>query len=210
MSKISLNIDGRELRANAGTNILETALAHGLYLPHLCHDPELKPHGGCRLCLVAVRGARGFLPACTTQVAEGMVVTTSGAALDKVRRDILELILTEHPLDCLSCVKNQHCALQRAAAYIGGMGRILRHTRRSSWEAELTPYFSLEYDYCVHCQKCVRTCAEIAQKHLLTVVNRGAESRIATFESKEQMTVACADCLACVKRCPTAALRALP
>ncbi|MCL2149695.1 MAG: 2Fe-2S iron-sulfur cluster-binding protein [Dehalococcoidia bacterium] len=210
MPKISLCIDGREIEAAAGASLLETALEHGIYIPHLCHDPDLKPHGGCRLCLVAVRGARGFPAACTTQVADGMVVTTTGAELDQVRRDMLEILLTEHPLDCLSCAKNQHCALQTAAAYIGDVRRNLRRTGTPGQGAEFTPCFVLGRDYCILCQKCVRACDEIAHKKLLTVVGRGGLSRVAIFASQAELVAACSDCLECVKRCPTAALRPLP
>jgi len=210
MSKISLNIDGRELEAHQGASVLETALAHGIYIPHLCHDPELKPHGGCRLCLVAVRGAKGFPAACTTQIADGMVVVTAGEELERVRRDVLELLLTEHPMDCLSCAKNQHCALQKAAAHIGGVARTLRRTQVAGRGVELTPCFNLDRDYCILCQKCVRACDEIAHKRLLVVANRGATSQITTFMSVEQMTATCENCRECLKRCPTAALRPLP
>jgi len=209
MSTITLSIDGKVYEARPGASVLETALSHGIYIPHLCHDPGLKPHGGCRLCLVAIRGARGFPAACTTQVTEGMVVITAGGALDLVRRDTLELLLTEHPLDCLSCAKNQGCELQRAAAFIGGATRALRPIRAPGRGVEGFPHFNLERDYCILCQKCVRTCDEIAHKNLLTVVNRGAESRVDTYASWEQMTESCANCLECVKRCPTAALRPL-
>jgi len=209
MTVITLSIDGCEVKAQPGASVLETALSHDIYIPHLCHDLELKPHGGCRLCLVAIQGMRGFPTACTTQVAEGMVVATMGVELERVRRDTLELLLTEHPLDCLSCVKNQNCDLQKVAAYIGGVTRVLRRKQVSGRGIELTPCFGLDREYCVLCQKCVRTCDEIAQKHLLTVVNRGADSRVATFASQEQMAATCADCKECVKRCPTAALRPL-
>jgi len=210
MSRITISIDGRELQANPGANVLETALAHGIYIPHLCNDPELKPQGCCRLCLVSVRGARGFPAACTAQVTDGMVVITAGAELEQVRRDALELLLAEHPMDCLCCMKNQRCDLQAAAAHIGGLERTLRRVWTSGRGIEHTPCFRLERDYCVLCQKCVRTCDEIAEKHLLAVVNRGAHSQIATFENRELMAAACASCQECVKRCPTAALQPLP
>lgn len=209
MAKIALSIDGRELNANPGDSVLDVALSHDIYIPHLCHDPVLKPHGGCRLCLVSIQGAKGFRASCITQVADGMAVTTSGVELELLRRDMLELILAEHPLDCLSCVKNQRCDLQKVAAYIGGATRSLRRTRTSASGKKITPCFSMERDYCILCQKCVRTCDELVQKRLLTVVNRGAESAVSTFANQAQITDTCASCLECVKRCPTAALRPL-
>ena len=202
-----LNIDGQKLSAEPGANVLETALANDIYIPHLCHDAELRPYGGCRLCLVVVVGARGFQAACTTIVAEGMVITTNNAELERVRRDTLELLLAEHPLDCLVCVRNQHCELQKAVAYIGGATRNLRRTNLNEHSVELMPSFSLTREYCVLCQKCVRACDEIARKKLLTVVDRGAKSHVATFAGQTKMMDACAHCLECVKRCPTAALQ---
>ena len=208
--KVTLLLDGHEIKAHAGESVLEAALAHGIYIPHLCHDQDLKPHGACRLRIVEIKGMKGFPAACATEAAEGMVVNTSSAGLDRVRRDTLELMLTEHPLDCLTCTANQRCELQKAVAHIGGLTRTLRRTGKSNQMEALTPFFGIDRDYCILCQKCVRACEEIARKNILTVIHRGAECRIASFAGEAEKNSACRDCLECVKKCPTAALKAVP
>ena len=205
--KVTFTIDGHSIGARPDTSLLEAALLHGIYIPHLCYDKDLKPHGGCRLCIVEVKGMKGLPAACTTAVAQGMSVTTSSAAVTRVRRDTLELLLAEHPLDCLTCVKNQQCELQRVVAHVGGLERTLRRTGGASRIDDMTPYFNYDRDYCILCQKCVRACDEVVKKDIITIINRGSESRVATFSDREQTSAVCRDCLECVKRCPTAALR---
>jgi predicted molibdopterin-dependent oxidoreductase YjgC len=136
-----------------------------------------------------------------------MAVTTSSETLSRVRRDTLELILAEHPLDCLSCPKNQKCQLQEAAAYIGGLERALRRTGAAEPPANLTPFFIWDKNYCILCQKCVRACHEIVRADIISIVNRGSRSRVACYASEAEAALACRDCLKCVARCPTAALR---
>lgn len=207
MPKINISINGREITTHAGENILNAALKHGIYIPHLCDDIDLKPFGGCRLCIVEVKGMKGFPAACTTEVAEGMEVTTSSQDLDGVRRDTLELLLSEHPQDCLTCSASQSCELQRAAAYLGVMERSLRRTGGKVQIEELTPVFDIDRNYCILCQKCVRSCDEIAHKHILAVVDRGAQSRVVSFASETEKAASCPECLECLKHCPTAALK---
>ena len=105
MNEISINIDGRIIKARPDMTVLEAALKNGIYIPYLCYSPDLKPHGGCRLCIVEIAGEKGLPTSCTTPVSEGMVVRTSTPDIDEVRSNIIELILADHPLDCLTCVK---------------------------------------------------------------------------------------------------------
>jgi len=116
---VKFTIDGRQISAPAGATVLEAALAAGIYIPNLCYQSDLEPYGGCRMCIVEIAGMRGMPTACTVKVAEGMAVKTYGQELDKVRRDALQLLLANHPSDCLACVKNQRCELQKVAAYMG-------------------------------------------------------------------------------------------
>ncbi len=126
---IKLRIDDREIKAAEGQTVLEAARDAGVYIPNLCHSPDLKPYGGCRMCVVEIDKMRGLPTACTTPVAEGMVVRTETPALADARRAVLDLLLAEHPLDCLSCVKNQRCELQEVAAWLGFTERKLPHSR---------------------------------------------------------------------------------
>ncbi|MGA2502341.1 MAG: 2Fe-2S iron-sulfur cluster-binding protein, partial [Tepidisphaeraceae bacterium] len=125
---VKITIDGRHVSTHAGATVLEAALDAGIYIPNLCYHPDLEPYGGCRMCIVEVAGMRGMPTACTTKVAEGMTIKTYGTELDKTRRDALQLLLANHPSDCLSCVKNQRCELQKVASYLGVTQRTMRCT----------------------------------------------------------------------------------
>ena len=116
MEKITLTIDGQLVDAKKGMTVLEAALAAGIYIPTLCYDPDLEPYGGCRLCVVEIENMRGLPSSCTTPATDGMVVHTDTPAVNDVRRTIVELLIADHPSDCLSCPKNQQCDLQKIAA----------------------------------------------------------------------------------------------
>ena len=115
LDKIRLIIDGKNVEARSGMTVLEVAQEVGIYIPTLCFDPDLEPFGGCRLCVIEVEGMRGLPTACTTPVTDGMVVQTSTPEINQVRFNTVELILADHPIDCLTCVKNQKCELQEVA-----------------------------------------------------------------------------------------------
>jgi formate dehydrogenase alpha subunit len=206
MDEIKLNIDGQEVCARSGMTVLEAALEADIYIPTLCYDPDLEPHGGCRLCIVEIEGMPGMPTACTTPVADGMVVKTSTAEVDKVRLDIVELILADHPLDCLTCVKNQRCELQKVAAYLGITQRRLDRTATERMVDDSNPFFTLDRNYCILCQRCTRTCDEITCVNAIEIINRGYESSVSTFGDKSLMESICQSCGECVVRCPVAAL----
>ena len=206
MDEIILNIDGQKVCAKSGITVLEAALEAGIYIPTLCYDPDLEPHGGCRLCIVEIEGMPGMPTACTTPVANGMVVKTSAAAVNQVRLDIVELILADHPLDCLTCVKNQQCELQKVAAYLGITERRLNRTATERTIDDSNPFFTLDCNYCILCQRCTRTCDEITCVNAIEIINRGYESRVGTFGDKPLMESICQSCGECVARCPVAAL----
>jgi NADH dehydrogenase/NADH:ubiquinone oxidoreductase subunit G len=207
MQTVTVNIDGRPLKVAVGSNVLAAALEHGLYIPHLCHDPALTPWGGCRLCLVVVEGMRGFPAACTTTVAEGMTVRTYSPELDQLRRDTLDLILAEHPQNCLTCPKNQHCELQRVTAYLGATERKLRRHEAAAEIDTSNPVFDLDYSYCIMCQRCTRACDELAHANIIEVINRGTASKVASFVDPATTQKICPSCRKCLPQCPVAALR---
>jgi NADH dehydrogenase/NADH:ubiquinone oxidoreductase subunit G len=142
VNEINLIIDGRKVTAKAGMTVLEAALASNIYIPALCYSPDLKPHGGCRLCIIEIDGVPGMPTACTTPVSEGMVVRTSTADVDIVRKNIMQLLLADHPLDCLTCVKNQRCDLQKVASYLGIKERDLPHNDRDIPLDDSNPFLS--------------------------------------------------------------------
>jgi predicted molibdopterin-dependent oxidoreductase YjgC len=203
---ISLTIDGRPVEATPGATVLAAALEAGIYIPNLCYHPDLEPYGGCRMCIVEISGMKGYPTACTTEVAEDMEVRTYGGELNRVRSDTLQLLLANHPLDCLACVKNQRCELQKVAAYLGVTERTLGRTMPTQEVDDSNPFFKLDRNYCILCARCTRTCDEITCVNAIEMVNRGGDMRVGLFEDQKFMDSICRSCGECVVRCPVGAL----
>jgi formate dehydrogenase alpha subunit len=201
-----LTIDGRALEVAEGTSVLEAALAAGIDVPRLCHHPELTPAGSCRLCMVEVDGRPGPAASCGLTCGEGMVVRTHGERLHALRRDLLDLLVSDHPLTCVTCDKNGACDLQRICYEHGVSG--------TSYGAELSrplvqddnPFFVRDHRYCILCGKCARVCDEVVGAGAIDEAGRGFTSRIATPFDAPLADSACVFCGSCVQVCPTAAL----
>ncbi len=206
MKPVKLTIDGAEVVAGQGMTVLEAAREAGIYLPTLCYHPDLEPYAGCRLCIVDIEGQRGLPTACTTRVADGMVVRTSTPEIDQVRRNTLELILADHPTDCLTCVKNQRCELQEVAAYLGVTGYRLRPMAGERPVDASNPFFTLDRNYCILCQRCTRACDEVTAVNAIEIAGRGYDSWVSTSGDRHLMESICQSCGECVVRCPVAAL----
>lgn len=206
MDKIKLTIDGKAVEVAKGATVLEAAQAAGLYIPTLCYDPDLEPYGGCGLCVIEIENMRGLPNACTTPVTEGMIVHTESPLINEVRRTIIDLLIAEHPMDCLTCVKNQRCELQKAAGYLGITERRFPRTTQSLSVDNSNPFFKLDRNYCILCARCVRTCDEITMVNAIEIVSRGYPSYISPFGNKPLMESICQSCGECVVRCPVAAL----
>jgi formate dehydrogenase alpha subunit len=203
---VELTINGRKIKAEAGQTILEAARDFGIYIPTLCSDPDLKPYGGCRICVVEVEKARCLQTACTTMVNKGMVVYTESETVKQARRTIVDLLLADHPQDCLTCVKNQRCELQKVAAYLGITERRFPRIDKNLPVDDSNPFFTLARNYCILCGKCVRTCEEITSVNAIDLADRGYDSHVATFNKEPIFNSICRSCGECVERCPTAAL----
>jgi formate dehydrogenase alpha subunit len=209
MDKVNLVIDGVQISASEKITILEAALANGIYIPHICYHPDLKPVGICRLCMVEIDGKRLDV-SCKTPVQEGMRVRTETEELTKIRRVAVELLLANHPTDCLSCSGNTRCDLQRIASYIGIDDRRMKHLRRTTKTLEIdtsNPFFDYDPNRCVLCGICVRTCADIVGVHNFDFAYRGYDSVISTFKNSPMIESRCVSCGECVVRCPVGALR---
>ncbi|HEY55998.1 MAG TPA: formate dehydrogenase subunit alpha, partial [Dehalococcoidia bacterium] len=204
--KITLNINGQTVSAEKGMTVLEAAQAAGIYIPTLCADPDLEPYGGCRLCVVEIEGMRGLPTACTTPATDGMVVHTETPAVNEVRTTVAELLIADHPVDCLTCPQNQHCELQKVAAYLGITELALRKTSRVFPVDESNPFFELDRNRCILCARCTRTCSEITCVGAIELAYRGYEARVATFGDKPLMDSICQSCGECVVHCPVGAL----
>ncbi len=203
----TLIIDGRDVAAEGGRTILEAAREHGIDIPTLCFLDGLSAVGACRLCLVAIEGAPRLVPACTTRIAEGMVVTTSSPRLTAYRRRIVEFLFSERNHVCAVCVVNGHCDLQALATRLG-----LTHVE-VPYRWPTVPVdasherFLLDHNRCVLCTRCVRVCDEIEGAHTWDVRGRGIEARVITdLDTPWGHSTTCTGCGKCVQVCPTGAL----
>jgi len=206
---IKLTINNREVIAKKGVTVLEAALNAGIYIPTLCYDPDLKPYGGCRLCVVEIEEMRGLVSSCTTQATDGMVVHTETERVNQSRRITMELIIANHHGDCFTCAKNQDCELLKTARYLGIEQEHIDRLRKSAQLLPLDkshPAFTRDANKCILCAKCVRACHEIAVVGAIDLAFRGNSAKVATFGDKPIVESICKSCGECVARCPTGAL----
>lgn len=206
METIKLTINGVEVKVNRGTTVLEAAQAANIYIPTLCADPDLEPYGSCRLCVVEIEKIRGLPTACTTPATNGMVVHTETPAVNEVRRTSVDLLIANHPMDCLTCRQNQQCELQQVTAHLGITERRFPRTDQAFPVDTSNPFFDLDRNYCILCAKCVRTCDEITGINAIDLAFRGYSARVATFGDKPLIESTCKSCGECMVRCPVAAL----
>ncbi|MEQ6290076.1 formate dehydrogenase subunit alpha [Vogesella sp. GCM10023246] len=207
---VTLEIDGQQVTVPEGTSLMRAAAEAGTMVPKLCATDSLEPFGSCRLCLVEIDGRRGFPASCTTPAEAGMVVRTQSDKLQSLRKGVMELYISDHPLDCLTCAANGDCELQDMAGVTG-----LREVRYGlaganhldSKKDESNPYFSYDPAKCIVCNRCVRACEETQGTFALTISGRGFESRVSPGQDQPFMESECVSCGACVDACPTATLQ---
>ncbi|MFC5395422.1 formate dehydrogenase subunit alpha [Bosea vestrisii] len=217
---VTLTIDGESVTVPAGTSVMAAAMSLGTKIPKLCATDSLEPFGSCRLCLVEIEGRRGTPASCTTPAEDGMIVRTQSENLASLRKGVMELYISDHPLDCLTCSANGDCELQDMAGAVG-----LREVRygydgenhvkplamegyaNENWLPKDTsnPYFTYDPSKCIVCNRCVRACAEVQGTFALTITGRGFDSRVAAGPT-DFLGSECVSCGACVQACPTATL----
>lgn len=206
---VQVEIDGVPTTVAAGTSILRAAREGGIDVPKLCSTDSVDAFGSCRMCLVEVEGRRGYPASCTTPVEEGMKVRTQTEKLARLRRNVMELYISDHPLDCLTCAANGDCELQDMAGAVG-----LREVRygfqgenhlEESTDAS-NPYFHFDPSKCIVCSLCVRACDEVQGTFALTIQGRGFDSRVSAGIGEAFLDSECVSCGACVQVCPTATL----
>ncbi len=206
MGIVRLTIDGIEVETRDDATVLEAACQSGIYIPNLCADPDLAPYGGCRLCLVEIENQEGLPASCMTPVAEGMKVHTDTPRVNEIRRGVLELMLSDHPDNCLMCPKNQRCELQKIAAYLGVEKPRFRPLNRPPLIDSSNPFFIRDSEKCILCGKCVRVCEEVQGVAALKVFHDGVSSKIITEDDKPIVESVCESCGQCVAKCPTGAI----
>jgi formate dehydrogenase major subunit len=205
---VSLTIDGVPVTVPKGTSVMAAAKMMGTAIPKLCATDSLEPFGSCRLCLVEVEGRRGTPASCTTPVEEGMVVYTETERLADLRRGVMELYISDHPLDCLTCSANGDCELQDMAGAVGLREVRYGYAGENHLDAPTdtsNPYFTFEDSKCIVCSRCVRACEEVQGTFALTIAGRGFGSRVSP-SGTDFFGSECVSCGACVQSCPTAAL----
>ena len=208
-TSVTLTIDGQKITVPEGTSIMRAATEAGIKVPRLCATDSLNSFGSCRLCLVEIEGRAGTPASCTTLVAPGMVVRTQTPHVADLRRGVMELYISDHPLDCLTCSANGNCELQDAAGEVG-----LREVRYGyQGENHLdavpdisNPYFAFDPAKCIVCSRCVRACEEVQGTFALTIEGRGFASKVAAGMGEDFLASECVSCGACVQACPTATL----
>ncbi|MGE0601170.1 MAG: formate dehydrogenase subunit alpha [Dehalococcoidia bacterium] len=205
---VTLEIDGKPVTVPEGTSVMRASVEAGVRVPRLCATDNLEPFGSCRLCLVEIEGRKGTPASCTTPVEAGMKVTTQSGKLARMRRNVMELYISDHPLDCLTCPANGNCELQDMAGAVG-----LREVRYGYEGAnhlheekdESNPYFTFDPSKCIVCSRCVRACDEVQGTLALTVKGRGFASKISPGDMLF-LDSECVSCGSCVQACPTATL----
>ncbi|GAA1395686.1 formate dehydrogenase subunit alpha [Pseudonocardia kongjuensis] len=207
---VTVEIDGHTVEVPAGTSVMRAAAEAGITIPKLCATDSLEPFGSCRLCLVDIEGGKGTPASCTTPCADGMTVSTQTPELAELRRGVMELYISDHPLDCLTCPANGDCELQDMAGVVG-----LRDVRYGYEGANhldegkdtSNPYFDYDPSKCIACSRCVRACDEVQGTLALTMEGRGFDSRIVPGGAPDFLSSECVSCGACVQACPTSTLQ---
>ena len=206
---VTLEIDGVSITVPKGTSVMRAATEAGVNVPKLCATDSLDAFGSCRLCLVEIEGRKGYPASCTTPCEPGMKVKTQTNKLADIRKGVMELYISDHPLDCLTCPTNGNCELQDMAGVVG-----LREVRYGyegenhlkMKKDESNPYFTYDPSKCIVCNRCVRACEETQGTFALTIDGRGFESRVSAGQNEAFMDSECVSCGACVQACPTATL----
>ncbi|MCK9401192.1 MAG: 2Fe-2S iron-sulfur cluster-binding protein [Bacteroidales bacterium] len=228
---MKITINNRLIETGMAVTILDAAMQNDIYIPSLCAHPELTPYGGCRLCIIEIEGRKGFPTACTTIAEEGMIVRTETQTLQEMRRDLIQLILSEHPSACLICKdvegcagfqetirkvgvttgcrwcpKDKDCELQRIVDNLGISELTLPGLYRDFPVEKYDPFFDRDYNLCIYCGRCVRICTEHRKSSVLSLKQRGKLTTIGPAYDNSHIDAECEFCGACVSVCPTGAM----
>ncbi len=207
MAEVTLTINGRQVTVPQGSTVLDAAKKLGVFIPTLCYDPELTIDGSCRMCVVEVKGARTLMISCATAATEGMVVETESPSVLEARKTILELLLANHPMDCLTCARNGDCRLQDYAYMYGVKEGGFKGAVHQYQVEDDNPFIIRDMNKCILCGKCVRACAQIQGNSVVDYAFRGFNTKIAPAMDTTLAGSNCVFCGNCVAVCPVGALQ---
>ncbi|MEN6385088.1 MAG: NADH-dependent [FeFe] hydrogenase, group A6 [Phycisphaerales bacterium] len=204
---VTIEVNGKKVKAAKDQMLLEALRQEGIDIPTLCHIDGLTPTGACRLCVVEVAGMNGLVPSCAYPVSDGMKILTHSPRVMEARKTIVELLLANHPDDCLFCVRNNNCGLQTLAAQLGIRERVYRGGRNEHKIDTSSPSIIRDPNKCVLCGRCVRVCEEVQGVSAIDFVNRGSKATVGTAFEQGMNVSSCIKCGQCIMKCPTGALR---
>ncbi len=203
---VTITINKKQYEASEGKTILEVCREIGIEIPTLCHDDRLEPHAACRLCVVEIEGRRNLMTACSTKVEQSMVIETHSEKVIKSRRDILDLMITNHPLDCLTCKKSGDCGLQNYCYEYGIAEGSFSGTRKDYPIDDSNHFYISDQNKCILCGKCVRVCSELQETNAIGLSDRGFITKVAAPFDEGLINSKCVSCGNCVSVCPVGAL----
>jgi formate dehydrogenase alpha subunit len=206
MAEIQLTIDGREVRTQEGMTIFEAARKAGIHIPHLCYREDLTPTTACRLCVVEVEGARTLIASCAFPVAPKMVVRTHTKRVQDARKLVVELLLSDHPYDCMTCEKSGSCQLEKYAYELGIRKPRFEGDKHDYALRASNPFFERDYNKCILCGRCATVCHEIQYCEAVDYAKRGFNTKIAASFDRAMEETPCVFCGNCVSVCPVGAL----
>jgi predicted molibdopterin-dependent oxidoreductase YjgC len=210
VEQIRVEIDGKECSGPKGSTILDIARASDIYIPTLCYDPRMQPYGACRLCLVEVEGARGLLPACYAEATDGMVIRTTTEQLERIRKTLVELLLSDHDMECQGCTRSGRCELQELANRYDLTESPFAGEKHEYAEHVENPFVMRDYNKCIMCGRCIRICREVQGVGVYDFENRGFKAIPGTPFDKDMQDTPCEFCGQCISTCPTGAIKAKP
>jgi NADP-reducing hydrogenase subunit HndD len=206
MANITLTINGKKVTVPAGTSILDAATGAGFFVPTFCHDPAIPNYGGCRICVVEVKGARALVASCSAEAANGMVVETESPTVVEARKTILELILANHSIDCMTCEKTGDCRLQDYAYRYDVNPSNFKGERHNYPVEKNNPYIIRDMNKCILCARCVRTCEQVQDRAVIDLAYRGFNTKVAPAMDTDLAESDCVYCARCLSVCPVGAL----
>jgi formate dehydrogenase alpha subunit len=206
MNEVKLQIDRKEVSCIEGTTIFEAARSVGIEIPHLCYMENMLPTSDCRLCVVEVEGARNLVASCSCPVTNSMVVRTNTERVIKARRLVIELLLSDHPFDCMICEKSGACELERYAYELGVATTRFQGEKHDYPLDETNPFFVRDYNKCILCERCVKACSDVQFVEAIDFAHRGFSTKVATPYDRSLLDSTCIFCGQCVAACPVGAL----